>query len=133
MIDVFWWYITTLGFSCGIVGLFVFYRLIIGDKYLMASKQLSVKMANLRRDYPELSENRQEFVEHSLSGLGVEGVIASLIPKQYKALAPVIVPVATGFINTYLNDPAKLKGLADKLGVKLPDGTQNQTGFTGQM
>jgi hypothetical protein len=132
MIDVFWYFLSTLTTMCIIVALFVFYRLIIGDRYLQSANKLKSQMANLRRDFPELSENKEEFVGKSISGLGVEGIIDSLIPKQYKAFAPIIKPIATGFIESYLKDPAKLQALASKLGVKLPDGTQN-SGFASQM
>ena len=136
MIDIFWWFISILVFVCVLGLLLTFYRLWLGDKYLTAQKKLSVQMANLRRDYPELAPNREEFVENSLGSLGIEGVIASLIPKQYKAFTPIIVPIASGFIDSYMKNPAKLQDLANKLGVKLPDVSQtgNSTaGFTAQM
>jgi hypothetical protein len=101
-------------------------------RLLEESKKLQLKVNQFKHELGE--EPQQEYVSDALGGMGLEGVIASLIPAQYKAFTPVIVPIASGFIDSYLKDPKKLQDLASKLGVKIPDVSQkNNSGFISQM
>jgi len=121
MIDIFWYFLSTLITSCVIVALFVFYRLIIGDKYLASADKLKSMIANMRRDFPELKSNPGQIVDSGIEKLGVDGIIDSLgLPAVFK-------PIAKGLIDSYLNNPEKLQGLLDKLGVKIPSGKQESS------
>jgi hypothetical protein len=121
MIDIFWYFLTSVLSLFGTVALFVLYRLIIGDKYLASAAKLKSLMANLRRDFPELETNAGQFVGKSLEGLGIDGILDSIgIPSIFK-------PIAKGFIDKIASNPDALKPILDKLGIVLPDGENSKS------
>ena len=134
--DMFWWFLTTIVFFLILLALlgfyFMYYRLVISDQYIEAEKRLRLKLNEVGSMFKENSREAPGFVGKGINSLGLEGVIQSLIPPQYKMFAPIAVPILTGFANQILSDPAKMKALAERIGVKIPDGTQ-QTGFSSQM
>jgi hypothetical protein len=123
MNDILTAYTITLAFASVIMAFLCVYRYFLGNKLDRQANKLKSQIANIRRDYPELSENRAEIVEKSIEGMGIEGIIDSL------GLPAILKPFAKGLIDSYLKDPEKLKGLAAKIGIKIPDGTNQETGL----
>jgi hypothetical protein len=120
MIDIFWYYLSSLGFCCVFGALLCVYRYYLGNRLNKSADKLKSQMANIRRDFPIDEESRGAFVGKSIEGMGVEGIIDSL------GLPSILKPVAKGLIDSYLKDPEKLKGLLSKLGVKIPNADSNE-------
>lgn len=105
MMDLFWYYASTLAFLCVFGAILCVYRYSLGNKLTEQSNKLKSQIANIRRDYPHLSENPQELVENSLEGIGIEGIIDSLgLPK-----------VVTPFIKGFLSNPENISKILEIL------------------
>ena len=79
-------------------------------------------MANIRRDFPHFEQNPREFIGQNIGELGIDGLLDELgVPSVFK-------PLAKGFIDKIASDPKLLQGYADKLGIKLPGGGNEQQG-----
>ena len=120
MIDLFWWYASTLMFVCGVVALLCLYRYYLGNRLTQQANKLRSQIANLKQTYPELADNRGALVAGGIGEIGIDGLLDELgIPKAFK-------PLAQGFIDKIAQNPELIKGFADKLGVKMPDGTNKE-------
>lgn len=120
MNDIVLIYSITLAFVCVMTSLALVYRYYLGNRLNKQADKLKSQMANIRRDFPDFSDNREGFVGKSLEGLGLDGILDSIgIPAIFK-------PIAKGFIDNMLKNPDKLKPILDKLGIVLPDGEKSK-------
>lgn len=78
MIDLFWWYGTTLAFICVCVGLLCLYRYFLGNRLTAQANKLKSQIANLKQTYPELADNRREIVASGIGDLGVSAIMEEL-------------------------------------------------------
>ena len=108
----------------GVYGLYSLNKMIINAKLLKSSALLQSKIANFKREYGNFQDESGGIVGDAIEGMGVEGILDALgIPAVFK-------PMAKGFVDSLLKDPEKLKALAAKIGVKLPDeSNKDQSGL----
>ena len=128
MIEIFWYFLTTVISFCVCVALFVYYRLIIGDYYIKASKQLQIKINEASSFLKETPETNRKRVGKGIEGLGLSG----LLQEAGVPMAGVIAPFVEGFLKNPAN-VEKLMGIADKMGFKISgegaNGQQQPKGF----
>ncbi len=118
MMDIFWYFISSLTFISVLMALLLIYRYYLGNRLIAQSNKLKSQIANLKRDYPELEDNRRAIVGGAIGEIGIDGVLDELgIPSAIK-------PLARGFIDKIAQNPEMIKGFAEKLGVRLPDDTK---------
>lgn len=80
-------------------------------KYMEESKKLRASINLARQTVGEFTDNPQGAMGDILGGMGIDGIIDSLgIPSIFK-------PIAKGFVDNIMKDPAKLQGILKKLGV----------------
>lgn len=101
MIDVFYYYASTLAFVCVISGLLCVYRYYLGNRLTQQANKLKSQMANIKQNFPELAEKRSELVASGIGSLGVDGLMEEL-----------------GIDPKILNNPL-VKGLIDKYAPRL--------------
>jgi hypothetical protein len=94
-------------------------------KLMEESKKLQLKLNQIKAEMQ--SEDGEGFISGAIGNMGAEGIVDALgIPGPFKT-------IAKGFIDQILKDPAKLKALADKFGVKIPGGdngsAEKESGF----
>jgi hypothetical protein len=125
MIDVFWYFTSLLVFIGAVYALFSWNKHVLSKKIIAESNELDEKFKKYQARLNKMSSYPQENVKESIGTMGVDGIIDSL------GLPSILKPVAKGLVDSYLNNPEKLKGLLDKLGVKLPNvkQTTNETGL----
>lgn len=99
-----------------ILGFLTIYSILMHNQYKRleeSSKKLQAKINLARSMVEEFPEESSGAITNVLGNMGIDGLIDSLgIPSVFK-------PIAKGFIDNILKDPAKLKGILDKLGIKL--------------
>jgi hypothetical protein len=122
--DIFWYYLSTLIFVCVLSSLFCVYRYYLGNKLTAQANKLKSQIANIRREFPEIEGNRTQMVGNALGEIGIDGVLDELgIPSVFK-------PLAKGFIDKLAQNPEMIKGLAEKIGIKLPEGNKKDVAQT---
>lgn len=122
MNDMLLGYALTIVFVFAMGLLWVLYRYFVGNKLSKAADKLKSQMMNIRRDFPHLEQNPRQFIGQNIGELGVDGILDELgIPSVFK-------PLAKGFIDKIASDPKILQGYAEKLGIKLPGGGNEQEG-----
>lgn len=113
-----------------VLGTFTIYLILfktMKDKYLLASKKLQLLVNNLDREYGELVEKPSAFMGGALGDMGVDGIIDALgIPAIFK-------PIAKGFVDNIMKDPAKLQGILKKLGVDVNVASEPKDTVPSQM
>jgi len=121
MIEVFWYFLSIVIFLAFCVGISVFYRFIISDKYLRAQRALQAKIneaAGFLKEAPELNRKR---VGAGIETLGIRGILQELgIPG-----AAIVAPFVEGFLSNPDN-VKKAMGIAERLGFKIPDVNKSQ-------
>lgn len=97
MIDIFWYYITTLTFTCVVVALLLVYRYFLGNRLNAQANKLKSQMANLKQNFPELEERRREIVASGIGEIGIEGIMEEI------GIDPGILknPLVRGLIDKY--------------------------------
>ena len=78
MIDVFYYYLSTLAFICVVVGLLCVYRYYLGNRLTSQAAKLKSQMANIRQTFPEIERDRGNIVAEGLSSIGIEGIMSEL-------------------------------------------------------
>jgi hypothetical protein len=78
MIDVFWYYMTTLTFVCVIGALLCVYRYYLGNKLIDQAAKLKSQIAKIRQDFPELEQKRSSIVAGALGDIGISGIMEEL-------------------------------------------------------
>lgn len=101
MIDVFWYYVSTLTFICVFGALLCVYRYYLGNRLTNQANKLRSQMANIKQNFPELADKRSELVASGLGGLGIDRIAEEL-----------------GFDPAILKNPV-VKGLIDRYAPKL--------------
>ena len=120
MNDLLMAYSLTIIFVFAMGLLWVLYRYFVGNKMTKAADKLKSQMMNIRRDFPHLEQNPRQLVGQNIGELGIDGILDELgIPSIFK-------PLAKGFIDKIAQDPKILQGYAEKLGIKLPGGENEQ-------
>ena len=105
---------------CVIYGLFSVNKYIFSAKIIRETERLQIEARKLQAKINYTSGERQADVSTGIENMGVDGIIDALgIPAMFK-------PIAKGFIDNLLKDPAKLKELAAKFGVNV-DGMSSET------
>jgi len=83
-------------------------------KLMEESRKLQLKMNQLRSSMTP-GEEDNGLIGEAIGSLGIEGLLAELgVPKAFQG-------IAKGFIDSIMADPKKLKALAEKFGVKVPN------------
>jgi hypothetical protein len=108
MIDVFWYYVSTLAFVCVVAALMCVYRYFLGNKLTAQASKLKSQMANIKQWMPELEEKPGKIVASGLGDIGIEGIMKEL------GIEPGILnnPLVKGLIDRYA--PKILEQLASK-------------------
>lgn len=78
MMDIFWYYLSTLVFIVGLMALLCVYRYYLGNRLTAQASKLKSQMANIRSNFPELSEKRSDLVASGLGDLGINGIMEEL-------------------------------------------------------
>jgi hypothetical protein len=82
-------------------------------RYIEESKKLQLKLNQARQIVEDFSEKPQDAISTAIGGLGVDGIMDAFgVPAIFK-------PIAKGFIEKVTSNPELLKGIMDKLGVKV--------------
>jgi hypothetical protein len=116
MTDPFLYYVVSIAFVCVMTGLLLVYRYFLGNRLTQQAAKLKSQMANIKQYYPQLEGGGQQFVSNAIGEIGIEGILDELgVPKPFQG-------IAKGFIEGIMNDPKKIQALADKFGVKIPNG-----------
>ena len=130
MVEVFYYFLTIVVSFVVCVALFVYYRLIIGDYYIKASKSLQIKLneaSSFLKESPEINKKRV--------GKGIESLgLAGLLQEAGVPAASIVAPFLEGFLKNPANIE-KVMGIAKKMGFNLEGVTggaqeqQRQQGF----
>ena len=78
MVDVFWYYVSTLVFVCVLGAFLCVYRYYLGNRLVANSNKLKSMMANIKQQIPELEEKRSQIVASGLGDIGIEGIMQEL-------------------------------------------------------
>lgn len=105
MIDLFWWYASTLAFVCVCVALLVLYRYFLGNKLLDATKKLRAEINRMPKEVLELARNPSENIGSAIGDIGIEGLMSEL------GIDPGLLknPLVKGLIEKYA--PRLLEGM----------------------
>jgi hypothetical protein len=101
MIDVFWYYLSTLSFSCVIGALLCVYRYFLGNRLTAQASKLKSQMANIRQNFPELEEKKNTMVANALGDIGIEGIAEMLGIDPHIITAAMKNPFVKGLIDRY--------------------------------
>lgn len=78
MIDVFYYYVSTLSFLCVISGLLCVYRYFLGNRLTAQAQKLKSQLATIKQWYPEIEQNRGNIVAKGLGDIGIDGIMSEL-------------------------------------------------------
>ena len=78
MIEIFWYYISTLGFICVVTALLLVYRYYLGNRLTAQANKLKSQMATIKQWYPEIEQNRGSIVASGLGDIGISGIMEEL-------------------------------------------------------
>ena len=78
MIDLFWWYATTLLFVCVTVGLLCLYRYFLGNRLVEQTKKLRAEINRFPKDALDFSRNPSEKLGSAIGDIGIEGIMEEL-------------------------------------------------------
>lgn len=109
MIEIFWYYASTLTFVCVITGLLLVYRYFLGNRLTQQANKLKSQMANLKQNFPELEERRRDIVASGIGDIGISGIMQEL-----------------GIDPGILKNPL-VKGLIDRYAPKIIEQLQNKS------
>jgi hypothetical protein len=78
MMDVFWYYLSTLVFINVFGALLCVYRYYLGNRLTQQASKLKSQMANINRYYPEFEEKKSSIVASAIGDLGIDGIMKEL-------------------------------------------------------
>ena len=119
MIEIFWYFLSSLVFFGCMYALFSWNKHVLSKKIIADSQELEEKIKKYQARLNKMSSYPQENVKESIEGMGVEGIIDSLgLPAIFK-------PIAKGFLSNPKNIEMAINW-AKKLGVNLHDANANE-------
>jgi len=78
MIEIFWYYATTLMFVCVFVALLLVYRYFLGNRLVEQTKKLRAEINRVPREVLEFSRNPSENIGSAIGDIGIEGIMNEL-------------------------------------------------------
>lgn len=78
MIDLFWWYVSTLAFVCATIGLLCLYRYFLGNKLLDATKKLRAEINRMPKEVLDFTRNPSANIGSAIGDIGIEGIMEEL-------------------------------------------------------
>ena len=107
--DIFWYYISSLTFTCVVIALFLVYKYFLGNRLVEQTKKLRSEINRIPKEVLEFSRNPSESIGGVIGDIGIEGIMQEL-----------------GIDPGLLKNPL-VKGLIDKYAPRLLETLNKQT------
>lgn len=78
MIEIFWYYLSTLFFIAVLMALLLVYRYYLGNRLIRQTQKLQLQINRIPKEVIENASNPSELLSSGLGGLGIEGIMKEL-------------------------------------------------------
>lgn len=78
MIDIFWYYVTTISFISFLTALYGFYTRVLHNKLVESEKRLRLKLNEANSYFKGDSEKVPDFIQGAIGDIGISGIMDEL-------------------------------------------------------